>query len=85
MLKDFQSIDAFSARRNYFAWASQMLEVGNFKSMRDQMIWEYHTEGLSRRKIAERVDLGDRWCSRKIQQIKEYLVMSTASMCASYG
>ena len=83
--KDFQTIDQYEAKLNYFSWASQMLEFGNFKSMKDQMIWEYHTEGLSRRTISARIGLNDRWCSRKILQIRDYLVNTTASQCAVYG
>jgi hypothetical protein len=82
--KDFQTEAQFNARVTYFNWASHMLSQGSFKSMRDQMIWEYHSEGLSRRKIAERVDLNDRWCGRKILQIREYL-MSMSSQSAAYG
>lgn len=77
-LKDFQTRDTFEAKVNYFTWASQMLHLGNFKSIKDQIIWEYHSDGLSRRKISERIGLGDRWCSRKIVQIREYLMISSS-------
>lgn len=83
--KDFQTKDQYEARLNYFSWASEMLETRSFRSFKDQLIWEYHSEGLSRRKISERIGLGDRWCSRKIIQIREYLMMSTASQCAMYA
>lgn len=81
--KDFKSTEAFEMKQNYSIWAARMLEHGSFRSLRDQMIWEFHAEGLSRREIAEQIDLGDRWCSRKILQIREYLSMSSAS--AIYG
>ncbi len=83
--KDFQTKNQFEAKLSYFSWASQMAEQGQFQNMTDQLIWEYHSEGLSRRKISKYVDLEHSWCSRKITQIREYLMMSTASQCAQYG
>lgn len=81
--KDFHTQNQFEAKVNYSLWATQMLELGSFRSMMDQMIWEYHSDGLSRREISERIDLNDRWISRKIIQIKSYL--SNSSQCATYG
>lgn len=83
--KDFQSIDAYEAKVSYFSWASQMLEQGSFRSLKDQMIWEFHAEGMSRREISERIDLDHTWCSRKIVQIRSYLSQTTASLSAAYG
>lgn len=77
--KDFHTQNQFEAKQSYYSWAEQMLHLGSFKSLRDQMIWEYHSDGLSRRKISERVGLDDRWCSRKILRIREYLMTTVAS------
>lgn len=83
--KDFQTKDQFDAKVNYSVWAEQMVHMGSFRSEKDQLIWECHVEGLSRRKISAMIGLGDRWCSRKIIQIREYLLNSTSSQCAVYA
>lgn len=81
--KDFQTQTQFDAKIRYYTWAEQMLHLGSFRSMRDQVIWEYHSDGMSRRKISERVGLEHSWCSRKIVEIRAYL--TTSSQCALYG
>lgn len=81
--KDFHTQEQFNQRQDYFIWASRMLEHGSFRTMKDQMIWEYHSENMPRRKIAQRVDLDDSWVSRKIIQIRQYLMISSQS--AAYG
>lgn len=71
--REFQSHDLFEAKLNYFQWARTMLFEGSFRSIRDQIVWEYHTEGLSRRQISARVGLEHSWCGRKVHRIRAYL------------
>lgn len=73
LLKDFQTLDVFEAKRHYYAWASSMLIVGIFKDRRDKKIWQLHIEGISRRKIAPKVGLEHSWISRRLKRIEKYL------------
>lgn len=84
-IKDFQTTDQFIIKQNYFIWAEQMAHHGSFRSVRDQMIWEYHAENIPRDRIAMLVGIGDRWCSRKILQIRDYLMNAISSQSAVYG
>lgn len=70
---DAKSVDAYQAKLNYFLWASDMASNGVFRDKRDKTIWEAHADGVSRRKIAPKVDLEHSYISRKISQIKSYL------------
>jgi len=77
--KDFQSNDLLEAKINYFSWAREKLHSGTFKDQRDRMIWEYHTEGLSRRQISPRVGLEQSWITRRIHKIESYLKTGLSS------
>jgi hypothetical protein len=68
-----QSQEVFSAQLNYYQWARSKLNDGHFHSDRDKLIWEYHTEGMSLRKMEERVEFNYSWISRKIKKMKTYL------------
>lgn len=81
--KDFQTQQQFDAKQSYFVWASSMNESGSFKSMKDQLIWEYHAEGLSGRMVSRIIGIDHKWCAKKISKIREYLMLS--SQCAAYG
>jgi len=41
----------FRAKEEYYRLAAQFLYEHNFTSRRDELIWKYHSEGISRRKI----------------------------------
>jgi hypothetical protein len=77
--KDFSSQDCLEAKTSYFCWAREKLYSGNFKSDRDRMIWEYHTEGLSTRQISPRVGLEQSWIVRRIHRIENYLKTGLSS------
>lgn len=83
--KDFKTQYQFDAKVSYFNWATQMLETGQFKSHMDQTIWEYHSEGRSRRQIAKIVSLSDRWCLTRINQIRDYLGSVSSQFAELYG
>lgn len=79
-LKDRGSLQAlesksaiFHSQQNYYQWARSKLNDGRFNSETDRLIWEYHTEGLSKRQIAPRIGLEQSWTGRKINLIKSYL------------
>ncbi len=71
--KDFSTEDTFKAKQSYYSWAREMNERAEFQSTRDKMIWEYHAEGLSRRKIAPMVGLEGSWVMKKIHRIENYI------------
>jgi thioredoxin-related protein len=82
----YQEAAIFSSKFSYYQWAREKLTRDQFRSETDRIIWESHTEGLSRREIAPRIGLNDRWVGRKIQTIEGYLkdkVFTIAS--ASYA
>ncbi len=71
---------------NYYQWVGNKLNESRFRSETDRLIWEHHSEGLSRREIAPRIGLNDRWIGRKLEVIEGYLndkVFTVAS--ASYA
>jgi hypothetical protein len=63
----------FDATFNYHQWVREKLEKNQFRSDTDRFIWEYHAEGMSRREMAPRIGLNDRWVGRKIETIEGYL------------
>ncbi len=63
----------FEARRSYYQWAKEKLDYSEFRSEKDKLIWEYHSEGLSTREISPRIGLEQSWCVRKINKIKAYI------------
>lgn len=69
----FQTHTVFVAEKTYYQWASEKLTTANFKTVTDRLIWECHSEGLSRRDISPRVGLEGSWISRRIKKIKEEL------------
>lgn len=78
---NFQTHDTYQANVSYYQWARDKLNQGLFTSYRDRLIWENHTEGLSRRKISKVVGLEQSWVTRKLQKIENYLLTnSVASM-----
>ena len=71
---------------NYRLWVERKADNSRFRSETDRLIWECHSEGLSRREIAPRVGLNDRWVGRKLEVIEGYLkdkIFTTSS--ASYA
>ena len=75
--QDLQTYHTFQARQSYYQWAQEKAQTARFSSTTDRLIWEYHSEGLSRRQIAPRVGLEGSWITRKIHKIKEYLTTVT--------
>lgn len=84
----FQTQTAFYAEKTYYQWASEKASTAKFNSITDRLIWECHSEGISRRDIAPRVGLEGSWVSRRIQKIRKQLetvghIVSTASFQVS--
>lgn len=71
--KDFQTVEVYQAKIEYYSWAEQMLEKADFKSQKDKKIWKYHIKGFSRREISPKVGLEGSWISRKVKIIQKYL------------
>ncbi len=74
--KDWQTKLQFEAKANYYEWARRKLTDGNFVatfSYKDQVIWENHCEGASRRDIANVVEFENSYISRKIDKIESFL------------
>jgi hypothetical protein len=78
---DFQTINNFQAKQNYFQWAKEKLNNTEFHSQRDKLIWEYHSDGLSSRKMSPRIGLEQSWLFRKVNQIKDYLTQIGSMSC----
>ena len=78
--KDFQTAHQFQAKQNYYQWARSKLSSAQFKTTKDKLIWEHHSEGLSTRQISPRVGLEQSWTCRRINKIKTYLMNSIGSM-----
>lgn len=79
--KDFQTTANFEAKASYYQWARDKLNAGMFASHRDRLIWDCHSEGLSRRKMENIVGLEGSWITRKLHKIEDYLkTNSIASM-----
>lgn len=74
---EFLEVNTYNAKLHYYSWAQSMLHYGQFRSTQDRIIWEHHSEGLSRRQIAPRVGLEQSWVTRKIQKIEGYLKAQT--------
>lgn len=70
---DFDTRDQFDNRFSYYQWARDRLDDGRFDSTKSQLIWEMHSEGMSRREIAPRVGYENSWISRKLRKIETYL------------
>ena len=84
--RDFADPKCFENKINYFQWAKEKLTTTKFESQKDEMIWEYHCNGLSTPVISPLVSLEESWVRRKIKRIKEYLEdapMSLGSMSYS--
>lgn len=62
-----------NSRGSYYRWAREKLSSSEFKSHTDKIIWEYHSEGMSRREIAPRIGLEQSWITRKLHKIEKYL------------
>lgn len=52
MRMDFANNLVFNAKRDYYSWCQECLTTCSFDSMVDRLIWQYHSEGYSRREIA---------------------------------
>lgn len=49
------TIDSFQAKEEYYRMARSFSNTHKFECRRDKQIWELHCEGLSLRKIAEKL------------------------------
>ena len=63
----------FESIRDYYYWASDMIILGKFKTLRDRKIWVLHAMGRSSREIAEVVPWRQNYIAIKIKRIKKYL------------
>lgn len=80
--KDWQTKVQFEAKYNYYEWCRQKLNDGNFRETfpyKDQKIWEYHSEGWSRREISVEVGYENSYISRKIDRIEDFLKTHSVS------
>lgn len=81
--KETQHPEVFHAKQSYYQWARSKLNDGRFESQKDQLIWEYHAEGLSRRQISPRIGLEGSWVTRKIKRIENYLTIQAKLLLGS--
>ncbi len=59
------------ARTEYYRWAVRMVREGEFKSPRDKIIWELHSEGTPHPVISLKVKLERSWVSRRIRLMEK--------------
>lgn len=86
--KDLQTTMQFDARCSYYQWARNKLNEGRFDSTKDRLIWQYHSEGVSRREMSPKVGLEQSWVTRKIHKIESYLKMQAeiiGSVCFEHA
>lgn len=57
----------------YFLWATESLHQKKFKSEKDQEIWTYYVEGLTRRQMEPVIGLDQSSITRRIKVIEKYL------------
>lgn len=71
--QEIQNKYVYEAKQNYFMWASTQVYQKDFKSNRDKIMWEFHSEGLTSKEIAPRFGLEDSWVRRNVSKIRKYL------------
>jgi len=59
------------SQAEYYRIASIMFHDGEFKTNREREIWGYHSEGMSYREIAKRINLTPRQVFYTIQSIEK--------------
>jgi len=65
--------DFFDSIRDYYLWASRMLQIGSFKTPRHKKIWELHSNGISSRKISKEVLIDQSLICKEIKKMKQEL------------
>lgn len=67
--------DAFEAKEEYYRLASQFLFSYKFKTFREKVIWKFHSEGISVREIAARLQRNSQKINKdKVNQIILHLI-----------
>lgn len=69
--------DSFEANISYYQWAREKAHEGRFKSETDKTIWEMHADGKTQQSMEPIVNLKQGHISRKLKDIKNYLVFQT--------
>lgn len=66
--------NTFQAKRDYYQWAQECLSNCSFDSQIDRIIWQYHSEGYSRREIAPILGYKDQsTITRRVHKIESML------------
>lgn len=62
---------------SYYRWVSETATHASFKSEMDRKIWQLHADGHTQQRIEELVCLDQSRISRRIKNIKSYLLTQT--------
>lgn len=68
---------AFESNQTYYQWARDILNNAMFQFPIDKIIWEYHSEGFTRRRISEIVGIHHTRITRKIHKIEKQVSKSS--------
>lgn len=71
---DFQEANVFEVASSYYTWAESQTD---FRSEKDKILWEYHAQGYTGRKIAKTVGNHHSCVARRIKRIESYLTKKT--------